>query len=49
MKVTIICLNILTLFLLTACGYKAPPEPFFATSPSNIQKEIDNRKTTQEQ
>jgi hypothetical protein len=28
----------------TYCGYKAAPEPFFATSPSYIDKEISRRK-----
>lgn len=26
------------------CGYKADPEPFFATSPSNINNEVTRRK-----
>ena len=35
---------IVTLFLLPACGFKAPPDAFFATSPSNVQQEVEARK-----
>ncbi len=44
--------NILLLFLflfLNSCGYKAPPDPFFATSPTNVQKEVEARKPKKEQ
>ena len=27
-----------------ACGYKAPPEPLFGTSPSNVDTEVTRRK-----
>jgi hypothetical protein len=31
-------------FLLFGCGVKLPPEPLFATSPSNIDNEVTRRK-----
>ncbi len=31
-------------FLLFGCGVKLPPEPLFATSPSNIDNEVNRRK-----
>lgn len=33
-----------TCFLLFSCGVKLPPDPLFATSPSNIDNEIVRRK-----
>lgn len=33
-----------TVFLLQGCGFKAPPDAFFATSPSNVQQEVEARK-----
>jgi len=33
----------LSLFFMS-CGYKAAPEPFFATSPSYIDQEVSRRK-----
>ncbi len=41
-------LALLSFLFFSACGYKAPPDPFFATSPSNVQKEIDARKPKKE-
>ncbi len=31
-------------FLLIGCGVKLPPEPLFATSPTNIENEVTRRK-----
>ena len=31
-------------FILFGCGVKLPPEPLFATSPTNIDNEVTRRK-----
>lgn len=42
------CKNVFILFsvcfLLLGCGVKLPPEPLFATSPTNIDNEVTRRK-----
>ncbi|APJ02854.1 hypothetical protein [Silvanigrella aquatica] len=39
-----ISILILIMTFITGCGVKLPPEPLFATSPTNIDNEVTRRK-----